>query len=239
MYRTLREQRQLAIHKNEFISNMTHELKTPLATVNVAVEALRNFNALDNPERTREYLDISALELQRLSLLVDKVLKLSQLEKKEVELHPEPLDLFALAVEVIDGLRLQLDKAGVQTLLTHGGGDFTVKADRVHMSGVLMNLLDNAVKYGGPAPRIEVHLARRGSAVILSVTDNGRGIPPEYAGKVFEQFFRVPSGDRHDTKGYGLGLSYVRDILHRHGGSVRVDSQVGRGSTFTLQLPAA
>lgn len=236
IYRNLVEQRRLAVLKNEFISNITHELKTPIATVNVAVEALLAFNALEDPERTREYLDISVQELKRLSVLVDKVLRLSILENREVDLAFEVVDLGRLASSVVAGFRLQTEKAGATLQLSCGAADLRVKADPFHLTSVLINLLDNALKYGGVS--ISVRLTRTGDRVVLSVSDRGPGIPKVYKDKIFEKFFRVPGGDRHDVKGYGLGLSYVRHIVQQHGGTITVESEPGKGSIFTLQLPS-
>jgi two-component system phosphate regulon sensor histidine kinase PhoR len=238
LYRGLLAQQRLATLKNEFISNITHELKTPIATVNVAIEALRNFNALQNPERTKEYLDISALELQRLSMLVDKVLKLSMFENKEIELNKENINLHQLAAEVIAAMKLQFEKAGALIQLTKDAGDFTVKADRLHITSVLYNLLDNALKYSKEKPAITVHLYRDGQFAAIEVCDNGIGISPAYKDKIFEKFFRVPSGDHHNIKGYGLGLSYVHHIVTKHDGLINVESTPGKGSTFTIKLPA-
>lgn len=239
LYRNLRQQQQLAAIKNEFISNMTHELKTPISTVKVAVEALRHFDALDDPKRTREYLDISALELQRLSMLVDKVLKLSLFENKEIELNKSSFDLYELAAEVVASMKLQMEKAGAFVQLTSEGDDFFIKADRTHMSSVLTNLLDNALKYGKEAPAIAVHVSRMGEEIVVTVSDNGIGIPAAYVGRVFEKFFRVPTGDHHNIKGYGLGLSYVHHIVTKHDGTISVESREGKGSTFTIKLPVA
>jgi len=236
LYRNLREQQRLAAIKNEFISNITHELKTPIATVNVAVEALRNFNALQNPERTKEYLDISALELQRLSMLVDKVLKLSMFENREIELNMEKIDLHQLAAQVIAGMKLQFEKANAVVQLTKEGDDFTVMADKLHITSVLYNLLDNALKYSTEKPAITIHLSHEGPFVTVAVSDNGIGIPAAYIHKIFDKFFRVPSGNHHNIKGYGLGLSYVHHIIMQHGGLVTVNSTEGRGSTFTIKL---
>jgi len=224
--------------KNEFIGNITHELKTPIATVGVAIEALRNFNAIEDPQRTKEYLDISANELQRLSLLVDKVLKLSMFEKKEVELKKEVFDLRELLNEVLSIMKLQFEKYRATVSVDTQGDDFKISADRLHMTSVLYNLLDNALKYSTVEPEIKITLsASRPDFVTLYLTDSGLGIPKEYQSKVFDKFFRVPTGDRHTVKGYGLGLSYVREIVRRHGGIISVESELGKGTTFTIHLP--
>jgi two-component system, OmpR family, phosphate regulon sensor histidine kinase PhoR len=239
LYRNLLAQRRLTLMKNDFISNITHELKTPIATVNVAIEALRNFDALQSPERTKEYLDISASELQRLSLLVDKVLKLSMFENKDIELQKSHFNLKELVEEVMHSMRLQFQKNKVAISFKTAGEPFNIHADRLHITSVIYNLLDNALKYGGSKPEIKVELAATPQEFKLRVEDNGIGISPEYANKVFEKFFRVPSGDHHNIKGYGLGLSYAAHVVHQHGGTISVESQPGKGSAFTIKLPNA
>lgn len=236
LYRSLLKQRRLAELKNEFISNITHELKTPIATVGVAIEALKNFNALQDPARTREYLDISAHELQRLSLLVDKVLKLSMFEKKEVELNYEPLDLQELVNEVVASLRLQLEKRKAR-IDVQAAGDTCLQADRLHLLSVIFNLLDNAIKYSPGEPIIRVELRGGPGTVEVSVSDAGIGIPPEYRDKVFDKFFRVPHGDTHNAKGYGLGLSYVAQVVRKHGGQIQVAESDGPGTRIEFFLP--
>ena len=238
LYRNLLKQQRLAEIKNEFISNITHELKTPIATVGVAIEALKNFNAMQNPERTKEYLDISANELQRLSLLVDKVLKLSMFEKKELELKKENFDMQELINEVLNIMKLQFEKHHADVSVKAEGNNFMIEADRLHITSVLYNLLDNALKYSGENPVIEVDLSALPRDIIeLKVSDNGIGIAKEYQRKIFDKFFRVPMGDRHNIKGYGLGLSYVSEIVRRHMGFITVHSEIGKGTTFTIKLP--
>ena len=236
LYRNWQQQRRLTELKNDFISNITHELKTPIATVSVAVEALRNFNALQDPGRTKEYLDISASELQRLSLLVDKVLKLSLFERQEIELKNESFDLRTLVEEILASMRLQFEKYKANVALT-AEGDYRLRADKLHISSVVFNLLDNALKYSCLNPTIRVELGSDDERLVLSVTDNGPGIPHMYRERIFEKFFRVPTGDRHDVKGYGLGLSYVSYVVTRQGGTIHVDSQEGIGSRFTVKIP--
>jgi signal transduction histidine kinase len=229
---------------------MTHELKTPISTIKVAVEALRHFNALDDPQRTREYLDISALELQRLSMLADKVLKLSQYENRVIEFHLTVFDLRELAAEVIAEMRLPFEKVGAVVQLVSaragdaegigdGEGRYQVRADRSHLGSVISNLLDNALKYSRESPVVTVQVAREDGMVVLSVTDNGIGIPAVYLGRVFDKFFRVPSDDHHNIKGYGLGLNYVQQMVEAHRGIIMVESKEGKGSTFTIKLRAA
>ena len=236
LYRNLLAQKKLAGIKNEFISNITHELKTPIATVSVAIEALKNFNALEDPQKTKEYLDISQNELQRLSLLVDKVLKLSMFENKAIELKPEPVDLKTIVDDVSTSMRLQLEKYKAQ-LSVESEGDTTLRGDKLHLTSVIFNLLDNALKYSKSYPSIRIEIKDPSENVELTIIDNGIGIAPEYRQRIFEKFFRIPSGDTHNAKGYGLGLSYVAHVVQKHNGSIEVDSQPGIGSRFTVKLP--
>jgi len=238
LYRNWRQQQKLTLLKNDFISNITHELKTPIATVSVAVEALKNFNALQDPARTQEYLDISAHELQRLSLLVDKVLKLSLFERQEIELKREDFDLKVLVKEVMGSMRLQFEKYHAKVdMVAKEDGLFQLRADKLHFTSVVYNLLDNALKYSRIDPVLRVDLAAEQDLLVLVVTDNGMGIPAGYRDRIFEKFFRVPTGDHHNVKGYGLGLSYVAYVVQRQGGAITVDSEEGIGSRFTIKIP--
>ena len=243
LYRNILRQQRLAAIKNEFISNITHELKTPIATVGVAIEALKNFNAIDNPQKTREYLDISSNELQRLSLLVDKVLKLSMFEKKEIDLKYETVNLKDIVDEVVSSMRLQLEKNHAKVWVSQHG-DVNLQADRLHLLSVVFNLLDNALKYSNENTEIHVEVTGNGQMpagtnpqIELEVTDNGIGIPGEYKDRVFEKFFRVPAGNTHNAKGYGLGLSYVAHVVEKHKGKISVESETGKGTTFLITLP--
>lgn len=236
LYRSLLKQQRLAALKNEFISNITHELKTPIATVGVAIEALKNFNAMDNPQRTKEYLDISSNELQRLGLLVDKVLKLSMFEKKEVELKYETMNLKEVVDEVVSSLKLQLEKNRASVTVS-SQGDVNIQGDRLHMLSVVFNLVDNSIKYSKEEPSIQIDLKEKGNDVVINITDNGIGMEPAYKDKVFDKFFRIPHGDTHNAKGYGLGLSYTAQVIQKHYGTIAVESQPGKGTTFTIILP--
>ncbi len=237
IYRSLLAQRRLTAIKNEFIGNITHELKTPIATVSVAIEAMKNFNALQNPERTQEYLGIAGQELNRLSLLVDKVLRLSMFETQQVELKYEWFDIKELLEEVMNSMQLQFQKFGADVRLETTGEDFTMMADRMHITSVLYNLLDNALKYSKGKPEINISIQATEKEITLTVKDNGIGIPASYKDKVFDKFFRVPQGDKHNVKGYGLGLSYVAHIIAGHKGTVNAESEEGKGTTFIIKLP--
>jgi len=228
------------IRRNErqdsFLNAVTHELKTPIATVSVAIEALRNFNALDDPQKTNEYLNISANEMHRLGLLVDKVLKLSMFEKHQIELREESVDLLQLVEEVVSSMKLQFEKYRAKVSIRTEGKEFVIRADRLHVTSVVFNLLDNALKYSKANPSIQIDLKETEADVELSITDNGIGIAPEFRKKIFDKFFRVPTGDTHNVKGYGLGLSYVAYVIQRHRGTIDMESQPGIGSRFIIKL---
>lgn len=230
----LKKQQRLTDIKNEFIRNITHELKTPIATVGVAIEALQHFGVANNPERTREYLDISQTELSRLSLLVDRVLKMSLFEEKEHLLQKEPVDLKLLVEEVTRTMRLQFEKCQAQVQLHLTDGAYTLQGDRMHLTNVLYNLLDNALKYSPNSPKIDVFLETSADTYTLRIQDNGIGIPALYQQKVFEKFFRVPTGDVHNVKGHGLGLSYVAGVISQHHGKVKINSTVGDGTEVVV-----
>ena len=237
VYQSFRQQLRLTELKNDFIRNMTHELKTPISTVSVAIEALQNFDALENPKRTQEYLAISQLELNRLSLLVDKVLRMSLFEQGVPELKTEPLDLKTLVEEVLAAMKLQFEKYRAEVSLNVSGTDFSLRGDRLHLVSVLYNLLENALKYSPLPPQILVSLAHTDTHLSLQVRDQGRGIPSAFLDRIFEKFFRVPTGDVHDVKGHGLGLNYVAGVVRLHQGSIEVESKEGVGTAFTVRLP--
>ena len=239
IYRNLQQQRRLTELKNDFISNMTHELKTPIATVSVAIEALQNFGAAQNPKLTQEYLEISKNELSRLTLLVDKVLKMATFEQQGLQLNQEELDTAQLVEQVLQSMKIQFEKFRANVQFTTQGSDFLLTADRVHLTNVIYNLLDNALKYSESTPEIALKLSETPTQLTLTVRDQGIGIPTEYQTRVFDKFFRVPTGDTHNVKGYGLGLNYVASVVQQHQGTISVESEAGKGSTFTITIPKA
>ena len=236
IYRNLQQQNRLTALKNDFVSNITHELKTPISTVSVAIEALSNFNVLQNPTQTKEYLEISKNELNRLSILVDKVLKMSVFEQKELVLNNDNVNFRSLVESVLATMKLQFEKFHANVNFDLLGKTFTIVGDSIHLTNVVYNLLENALKYS-KEPHINVVLQEDEQNLQLSIEDNGMGIEEEFLPKIFDKFFRVPTGNVHNIKGYGLGLSYVKNVIERHNGTIEVNSKVGEGSTFIMKLP--
>lgn len=237
MYRNLRSQERLMEIKNDFISNVTHELKTPIATVSVALEALKDFHALKNPARTAEYLEIAQHELNRLSLMTDKILKASAFEEQGLTFIPGVVKLHEVVKQVVQSLTVVLEKKHLAATLHLHGSHFDIAGSDMHMTNVVYNLLDNAIKYSPAHTQIKIDLKGSDDEVTLMVHDQGMGIDPVYHKRIFEKFFRVPNGDVHNTHGYGLGLNYVADVVRSHGGTVTVESRPGEGSCFTIRLP--
>jgi len=236
MFRNLRAQQRLMELKNDFISNVTHELKTPIATVSVALEALKNFKAMDDSKLTEEYLEIAQRELDRLSVMTEKVLKASVFESKGIEFTPEKIDFDELLQQVLESSKALLEKRDAKVNVTRNGTNFNVFGSATHLTSVIHNLLDNALKYSPDKPVINIELKENDQAFTFTIADQGMGIPEEYQKKIFEKFFRVPTGDVHNIKGYGLGLSHVASIVKSHNGRIDVTSEPGKGSQFTVTL---
>lgn len=232
----LKREKALSNLRNDFISNITHELKTPISTVNVALEAIQSFDVSQDPQKTKEYLAISRSELNRLGMLVDKTLNISLFEQGKYRYEKTAFNLRDLIEEILKTLSIQFDKNNTQTNLTITGDDFDIVADKTHLTNVIHNLIENAMKYGERPCKIDIHLSNEGEALKLKITDNGPGIPEEYRHKIFDKFFRVPSGDKHNVKGHGLGLSYVKQVIQSHGGSIALAESSSKGSSFVIQL---
>ncbi len=235
MYNALLKQKQLHELKNDFISNMTHELKTPIATVRAAIDGLQFFDALRDQEKTLRYLNTSRTELQRLDELVTKVLDISVYERRLLELNKEPID-----IEQMLGTVLQTFEVKGHSFTYHINPDnkkTTVYADRTHLQNVLYNLIDNAVKYVPEKLHITFSLTTGEEYITLTVADNGAGIDERYLPRIFEKFYRITSGNQPSVKGFGLGLFYVKQIIEQHGGSIKVESERNKGTIFIIQLP--
>lgn len=238
MAKNIEREKQLMEAKSDFIQNMTHELKTPISTVSVALEALQEFDGIDDRIKREEYLDISKNELGRLSLLVDRVLSVSGMDKDLPPAHKENIDLSALLLQITDSLKLQTEKQNISIQVHQDDGPVQLFADRQWVAGIIYNLLDNAIKYSHKEnPKIDVFLSQAQHQVELKISDNGPGIHRDHQTRIFEKFYRVPQGNVHTVKGHGLGLAYVMRVVKEMGGRVSLDSDPGRGSSFNISLP--
>lgn len=234
--RSLRNQIRLSELKNGLISNMSHELKTPVSTVKVALEALDNFDVVNQPDKAREYIHMAMLETHRLELLVNKALNTSLMEQGKMTLAKQPLDVLAVTSDIVTALKLRLQQRGAQINLASSGYDFIVNADKLHLQGAIMNIIDNSLKYGNDNVVIDINVVAKDASIAIELADNGPGIPEQYLPQVFDKFFRVPEGDRHNVKGYGLGLSYVHQVMEMHNGAASVRNLSKRGCSFKLEF---
>jgi len=235
MLAMLFRQKKLSDIKNDFVNNMTHELKTPIATVSAAMEALVQFDALSDKTKSLKYIDLSRRELNRLAGMVENVLRISTFEKQQLVLFKETFNVSLILEETAQKFIIQ-NPDRVEFRFDMKGPAY-IHADKFHMQNVINNLFDNAVKYSGPTALIEISCSRDNEYVIFTVRDHGMGISKEQQKHIFDKFYRVPTGDLHAVKGFGLGLAYVRQIVESHGGTVGVKSQLGAGSEFTVALP--
>lgn len=237
LLKNMRDQERLIAQKNQFISNVSHELKTPVATVSVALEALKNFNVLQNPAKAQEYLHIAGKELDRLSLMVDKILKTNIFDlEKEISRGKKPIDPSDLWRKTTAAFSLLAEKKGMEISCDISDGIY-ISGHEEHLEMMLYNLVDNAIKYGKSLGKVAIKWQKEGSQAELTVRDDGCGIPEEYQDRIFDRFFRVPSGNVHDVKGYGLGLHYVAGVVKSHQGRIQVESIQGQGSIFTIKFP--
>lgn len=234
---TIFRQKQLSEIKNDFISNMTHELKTPISTISLACEVLGDEDISKTKERTDRYLTMIKEENKRLGLLVESVLQTALLDKGNFKLKPVNVDLHEVILQAIGNVQLSVDKKDGEISVDLRAGRHELLADHTHVQNVIYNLLDNAIKYTPGRPSIRIYTEELGDSIEFCVQDNGIGISRENQKKIFEKLYRVPTGNIHDVKGFGLGLSYVKAIVEKHGGQVWVESEPGKGSNFHVRLP--
>lgn len=233
----LARQRRTAEMQRDFIHNMGHELKTPIATISLAVQALEDPD-MRAAGRTDAYVGIIRTENARMQAHVARVLEAAASARGELALEMKATDLGPLVAEEMARMAFVLEtRQGSQTMIG-GGTGFWVHGDATHLASIVRNLLENAEKYSPEAPQITVRLLREGANIVLAVQDRGIGMSSAVQRRVFDPFYRAHTGDVHDVKGYGLGLSYVRDMVAAHGGSIRLESQPGKGTTFWIQFPA-
>lgn len=230
-------QRQISEIKTDFINNMTHEFKTPIATINLALDAIKNPKIIDDKEKVHRYLQMIRDENKRMHAQVENVLRISKLEKRELDISKESNNIHEIIDEAVEHVNLIIeDRQG--TITTHfDASRTTVLLNDVHFTNVLVNILDNAIKYSPDIPVIDIYTENVKDFVIIKIKDQGAGMSKVAQKRIFEKFYREHTGDLHNVKGHGLGLAYVKRIVEDHNGEVYVESEKGKGSTFIIKLP--
>ena len=222
--------------KDDFTHNVTHELKTPIAITYAAIEAMIHYNITGNKEKTNKYLHICHEEVLRLGNMVEQILSLGLERKKDFKLKYERVDLNGLLDKIVEQQSIKSSKpfhVGLESMPDR----IILEADRTHLYNILSNILDNAIKYSGDSPHIQITAEERNGSVIIRITDNGIGIEEEHLAHIFDKFYRVSNSKRPPVRGYGIGLFYVKTMIHMHNGTIRVESQPGKGSCFIITLP--
>ena len=235
--RTVLTQKKLAEIKSDFINNMTHEFKTPIATISIANESLKNPKVYSSPEKLDYYTGVIRDENKRMLRQVEVMLQMAQLEKGELKLKHESLKIEEVAEEAINSSLLSVENKLGKIELNVSENIPVITGDRNHLINVISNLIDNSIKYSNEAPHIIVSIRQSAEHVFIDVKDNGIGMTKEVQKRIFDTFYRATTGNLHDVKGFGLGLSYVRAIVEQHQGIISVESEINKGSTFTIQLP--
>lgn len=236
--RTMLRQKKLSEIKSDFINNMTHEFKTPLATISLAVDALKNEKVWQSREKTDYFSNIIKDENKRMNKQVETILQAALLDKQEVQLNMKPLHVHEIINRAADNFRLQMeDRGGKEELHLNAAKDL-IEADEVHFTNLLSNLIDNAIKYSKDSGlHIKIYTQNTGNNIRIKIEDNGIGMTKETVGRIFEKFYRAHTGNVHNVKGFGLGLSYVKAMVDAQKGKIKVDSIPGKGSTFTMEFP--
>ena len=232
-------QKRLSEVKNDFINNMTHELKTPISTISLSAEVLLKPDISEDPARLNRYANIIFSENSRLKTQVEKVLQLATLNTDKLRLKLEHLDIHQLLLQATETFRVRAEEKNGKVALNLDPKPVSMTGDQLHITNIIYNLLDNACKYTDEAPDITISTKHLGKQFELIVSDKGLGISPQHQKMVFDKFFRVPTGNLHDVKGFGLGLFYVKTVVESHGGNIRLASSPGQGSNFTITFNSA
>jgi two-component system phosphate regulon sensor histidine kinase PhoR len=230
-------QRQISQIKTDFINNMTHEFKTPIATINLALDSVKNPMISNNPEAVDRYMNMIREENKRMHAQVENVLRISKLEKNELNIDKEKLNLHDIIEDAISHINLIVeDRDGYIKTHLDAKRD-SILANDSHFSNVIINILDNSVKYSTSEPKITVTTENVNNYIVLIITDQGNGMTKQVQKKIFDKFYREHTGDVHNVKGHGLGLAYVKQIVDDHHGEISVKSEKGKGSSFIIKLP--
>ena len=230
-------QKQISEIKTDFINNMTHEFKTPIATINLAIDSIRNPKIVGDKDKVIRYAEMIREENKRMHAQVENVLRISKLEKNQLDLSKDVVNFHDIIEDALSHVELIIHDRDGKIKRNLEAIQSEILASKFHMTNVITNVLDNAIKYSEGAPKIVVETVNAGNSIILKVRDNGIGMSKNVQRKVFNKFYREQTGNIHNVKGHGLGLSYVKSIVERHQGNVYVESEKGKGSTFTIKLP--
>ena len=230
-------QKKISEMKSDFINNMTHEFKTPIATISVATDSITNEKVIHEPERIKYFAGMIKKENARMNLQVEDILTIARLDRKDFEFNWETIDVHELIKDAVQGIILQVEKRGGRIEEHLDAKNSVVTTDRKHCTNLIYNLLDNAMKYSVDSPEILVTTQNKSNGVVISVKDNGIGMNKSVQAKIFEKFYRQSSGNVHNVKGFGLGLSYVKAVLEANRGNISVQSEPGKGSRFDVFLP--
>jgi len=230
-------QRRISEIKTDFINNMTHEFKTPIATMNLVLDTLKSPIALNNPDKVMHYVKILKQENKQMLAQVENILQISRLEKGNLQLEREPLDVHDLITNAITHVQVMLNERG-GVIHTHFLADNSdISANESHLTNVFINVIENAIKYSPEAPIIDIYTENIKNRILIRIKDKGQGMSKQGAKYIFDKFYREHTGDLHNVKGHGLGLAYVKSIVEYHQGSIYVESEKGKGSTFFIKLP--
>ena len=233
------KQKKVSEMKTDFINNMTHEFKTPVSTIMIASEALRDSEITQDKSRVARLANIIYEENERLGSHIERVLNIARIDKNDFKLDKKPLDVNDMIAVVVDSMELKLQKCNAHTSLQLNASNAIINGDELHFSNVIYNLIDNAIKYSVGPPDITISTLSKDGQVIIKVADKGVGMSRDQQTKIFEQFYRIPTGNLHDVKGFGLGLSYVNTVVKRLNGMISVKSEKEKGSEFELKFQAA
>lgn len=231
------KQKQISEIKTDFINNMTHEFKTPIATINLALDAIKNPKIIDDKEKVQRYLQMIKDENKRMHAQVENVLRISKLEKNELDISKEPTDVNEILENAIEHISLIVENREGKIKTHFTANRTTILLNEMHFTNVLVNILDNAVKYSPEAPIIDIYTENIKDFILIKIKDQGAGMSKIAQKRVFEKFYREHTGDIHNVKGHGLGLAYVKQIVEDHNGQIFVESEKGKGSTFILKMP--
>ena len=234
---TIFKQKKLSDMKTDFINNMTHEFKTPVATISLASEMLKKNDIIDNKDKSLRYAGIIYDENKRLGEQVEKVLQMAVLDKGDFKLNKTTINAHEVIQKVIEKLSLQIESRNGKVNLILNAPHANINADEIHFTNIIFNLIDNAIKYSTDVLEITVSTETILGKLHIAITDKGIGMSKDAQKRVFEKFYRVPTGNIHNVKGFGLGLSYVKIMTEAHDGTIDVQSELGKGSTFKIILP--